>query len=114
MPDLEAVGELQKLDEVQAARSVDPGNWWRKPESLDLQPAYWVDPEPTFQGMLSSDRILAYHYAVGRFIRPLQTKNLKPASYELTLGPTYLLNGKPGLLDAGANKQLEIPPNSIV
>lgn len=105
---------LKALDSSEASTWPDPGTWWTRPQQLDLTSAYWRDPEPTFQGMLSSDRILAYHYAVGRFIRPLQAKHLKPASYELTLGPTYLLNGKPGVLDAGQNKQLTIPPNSIV
>lgn len=62
--------------------------------------------------MISSDRILAYHYKVGRMIRPLQLANLKPASYELTLGPLYVMNGRQGTLSEDKRK-LIIKPNSI-
>jgi deoxycytidine triphosphate deaminase len=105
---------LRELDKAEAAVFPDPDNWWKPPTHDDLKPAYWIDPEPTFQGMLSSDRIAAYHYAVGRMIRPFQEQCLKPASYELTLGPLYLINGEKKTLDGDERRKVRIPPNSIV
>jgi deoxycytidine triphosphate deaminase len=113
-PEQAEIDRLHALDEAEAALTPDPDQWWRPPDHDGLKPAYWIDPEPGFQGMLSSDRILAYHYAVGRMIRPFREKQLKPASYELSLGPLYLMDGEMKTLDGETNKSVKIPPNSIV
>ena len=78
-----------------------------------LKEAYWVDPMPDWQGMLSSDLIAYYDEQVGGMIGPWNDDLLKPASYELTLGPTCLVDGKPRTLEED-DPWLEIPYNSIV
>src|SRR4051794_38159278 len=76
---------------------VDPSTYWRRDETWSPPKAYWVDPHPEYMGMLSSDLILEYNAALGgRMIDPLQVAHLKPAAYELTLGPLYYVNGKHG------------------
>jgi len=62
--------------------------------------------------VLTADRIRAYHYKVGRMIRPFQEQHLNPASYDLTLGPRCLVDGEEQLLNAW-NPVLRIPPGSI-
>lgn len=105
--------ELERLDRDEAAGPIDLATWEQEPSDEQLTESFWQDPEPDFQGMLSADRIRAYHYAVGRMIRPFQEERLKPASYELTLGPRWLLNGEVRYLTP-EQPLLEIPPNSIV
>jgi deoxycytidine triphosphate deaminase len=107
-----SIDELRGLDEAEAAQTPTYPAWWQRPDEDTLTEWYWSDPEPGFQGMISSDRILAYHYKVGRMIRPFQETNLKPASYELTLGPLYVMNGKRGIL-SDTKRRLTIEPNSI-
>jgi deoxycytidine triphosphate deaminase len=72
----------------------------------------WLDPCPTVNGMLASDWIemLAVKASM---IEPFCRDNLRPASYELTLGPEYQLDGENGTLDDTKNPKLTIPPNSI-
>jgi deoxycytidine triphosphate deaminase len=105
--------ELKTLDTEQAAAVPRHPEWAQPPPDNTLTSAYWLDPEPTFQGMLASDRILAYHYKIGRMIRPLQMQHLKPASYELTLGPLCLVEGVERILTE-TDRILTIQPNSIV
>jgi deoxycytidine triphosphate deaminase len=104
---------LERLDREEAAAPVDAGSWDKPPENEELTEPYWKDPEPDFQGMLSADRIRGYHYGVGRMIRPFQEDKLKPAAYELTLGPRCIVEGKTRTLTP-EDPLLEIPPNSIV
>ena len=90
---------------------VNPGTYWKKPDRLVLRREYWEDPEPRVCGILSADRI-QYYSKLLRMIEPFHEENLKPASYSLTLGPLYQIEGKDGVL-RGKNPILEIPPNSI-
>ena len=117
MPDLPAGPlsreQMEELDTLEAAAPIDPGRWDLPPADERLTSAFWEDPEPDFQGMLSADRIRAYHYAVGRMIRPFQEDDLKPAAYELTLGPRWLIEGETRCL-SDEQPLLVIPPNSIV
>lgn len=105
--------QLEALDTAEAAAPTDPGRWDLPPADERLTPYFWRDPEPNFQGMLSADRIRAYHYAVGRMIRPFQEEHLKPAAYELTLGPRWVIEGETRYL-TDEQPVLTIPPNSIV
>jgi deoxycytidine triphosphate deaminase len=86
-------------------------SYW--PEPGPLTPAYWDDPCPAWQGMLSSDLIGFYNDEVGGMIGPWEDERLKPASYELTLGPNCLVNGEIRVL-SDDDPWLEIPYNSIV
>jgi deoxycytidine triphosphate deaminase len=63
--------------------------------------------------MLSSDLIAFYNDAVGGMIGPWHDALLKPAAYELTLGPNCLVNGDIRVL-SDDDPWLEIPNNSIV
>jgi deoxycytidine triphosphate deaminase len=108
-----ARAQLEALDRDEAKAPIDPNTWDLPPEDGDMPPAFWDDPEPGFHGMLSADRIRAYHYAAGRIIRPFQEENLKPASYELTLGPRYVVNGEVRTLSDDF-PTLTIEANSIV
>lgn len=87
------------------------GKYW--PEPPELTKAYWDDPCPNWQGMLSSDLIAFYNDAVGGMIAPWDPGLLKPAAYELTLGPNCVVNGKIRVL-SDDDPWLEIPNNSIV
>jgi deoxycytidine triphosphate deaminase len=93
-------------------REYDPYNYWRKPAEKGLTQAFWDDPQPELQGMLTSDHIRSYHELVGRMIRPFDKRRLKTTSYELTLGSRCLVEGKERFLTE-ADPWLEIPPNSI-
>jgi deoxycytidine triphosphate deaminase len=96
-------------------REHDPLHYWEDPggfEAKGLTDAYWNDPWPELQGMLTSEHIRAYHDAVGRMIRPFDSPRLKTASYELTLGARYLVENKEGLLSP-AEPRLRLPPNSL-
>ena len=86
--------------------------YWEKPSGLPDSPADWIDPEPDLRGMLSADRIQQYVDLV-RLIDPFDPKNLKPASYKLTLGPNYQFAGVNGVL-TDDDPSLVIPANSIV
>jgi deoxycytidine triphosphate deaminase len=87
--------------------------YWEKPPALGLTAAYWSDPWPGLQGMLNAETIVRYHEAIGEMIRPFNPKLLKPASYELTLGPRCLVEGKDKILTERM-PHLVIPQNSIV
>ena len=92
----------------------EPGAWDWRAEEWSPPTTYWVDPYPEFMGMLSSDLIIAYNEALdGRLILPFSEENLKPAAYEMTLGPLYYLNGEQGRLTE-ERPWLSITPNSIV
>lgn len=93
-------------------RAANPFEYWRKPDEKGLTPAYWDDPKPEWQGMLTSEHIRFYDEAVGGMIRPFEERRLRPASYEMTLGARCVVEGKDVLLDEG-NPWLEIPQNSI-
>lgn len=75
-------------------------------------PADWIDPDPDTRGMLSADRIQFYVDEV-HLIDPFDPENLKPASYGLTLGPSYQHEGTLYQLTP-LEPTLVIPPNSIV
>ena len=99
------------------ANALDPTTYWTRPSAaeLGLKAAYWSDPLPSVQGMLSSDFIAFYNNAIGDFgmISPFNLANLKAAAYELTLGPFCLIDGKTHTL-TDDQPWLEIPQNSIV
>lgn len=95
-------------------RDPDPAAFWHAPAGdLKLTKAYWQDPAPTASGLLSSDFIRLYQYAVGGMIRPFNEARLRPAGYELTLGPIAWYDGEQVLLSE-KKPDLAIPPNSIV
>jgi deoxycytidine triphosphate deaminase len=88
-------------------------SYWEKPADLKLTTAYWNDPWPELQGMLNAETIVRYHEEIGEMIRPFKADLLKPASYELTLGPRCLVEGKEKILTERM-PHLVIPQNSIV
>ncbi len=88
-------------------------SYWERPTDLGLTAAYWDDPWPELQGMLNSETIVRYHEKIGEMIRPFDLELLKPASYELTLGPRCLVEGKEKILTERM-PHLVIPQNSIV
>jgi deoxycytidine triphosphate deaminase len=63
--------------------------------------------------MLSSDLIAYYSEQVGGMIGPWSDDLLKPAAYELTLGPTFVMEGRIERLTED-RPWLQIPSNSIV
>src|SRR5258708_4723529 len=76
-----------------------PDAYWRAPTSPDPKdPIYfWKDLDESTRGeakrgMLSSDQIKSYANEL-RMIEPFHEDQLKPASYDLTLGPLYQING---------------------
>lgn len=73
-----------------------------------------IDPEPDVRGVLLSDRIESYVRNLNLLIdgSNFKTSNLKPASYLLTLGREYYLNGE--FLEVGWDGFIVIPPNSFV
>jgi deoxycytidine triphosphate deaminase len=88
-------------------------DYWRAPPDRGLTDKYWNDPWPGQQGMLNAEAIVRYHEAVGEMIRPFDPRLLRPASYELTLGPTCMIEGKEKVLTERM-PHLVIPQNSIV
>jgi deoxycytidine triphosphate deaminase len=91
-----------------------PGReYWREPTDRPLTRAYWEDPLPEWQGMLSSDLIAYYDDQIGGMIGPWTDAQLKPAGYELTLGEMCLVQGERKILTPD-DPWVEIPPNSIV
>lgn len=96
-------------------REYDPKAYWQDPGDFSakgLTPAYWNDPFPDLQGMLTSEHIRRYHEQVGRMIRPFDPGLLKTASYELTLGTQHLIEGEDRVLSEDDPK-LRLPPNSL-
>jgi deoxycytidine triphosphate deaminase len=104
----------QADDKDAGLRASDPYEYWRQPPGgSGVTRSYWVDPQPDWQGMLTSEHIRFYHEVVGGMIRPFNRELLKPASYELTLGARYMSEGADRVLDE-EDPRLVIPPNSIV
>ncbi len=69
-------------------------DWWAEPADLDLPRSYYSDPtrgQPG--GVLGGDRIRLLCAAFG-MIRPYDDRNLKPASYGLTLGTHAEVDGE--------------------
>lgn len=91
---------------------LDANNYWREPDPLPESVHFWEDLDSAQKGMVSSDQIRAYVDEL-QLIHPFDEAQLKPASYDLTLGPLYQFNGRNRVLTS-ANPVLEIPPNSIV
>lgn len=91
---------------------LDPNTYWAAPEPLPESVSYWRDLDPPYRGMLSSEQIRRYAQEL-QMIHPFNENQLKPASYELTLGPLYQLDGRDEVLTK-SRPVLEIPPNSIV
>jgi len=88
-------------------------NWegrWQEPPDPPPQ-GHWIDPHRDSQGILAADEIRFYAESVN-MIFPFDKKWLKPAGYELTLGPRYQIEGKDGFL-TDQDPILVIPPNSI-
>jgi deoxycytidine triphosphate deaminase len=97
---------------------------WPEPPDKHLTPAYWHDPWPKLQGMLTAEYIVKYHERIGGappdapggdergMIRPLQSHLLKPAGYELTLGARCLVQGEEVLLSE-REPALRIPKNAV-
>ncbi|HEX6781409.1 MAG TPA: hypothetical protein VF125_05195 [Solirubrobacterales bacterium] len=104
--------ELEQKDREEAELLPSDDAWSERIDAPDLTPKFWEDPEPRCTGLLSADRIRNYHYAIGRMIRPFQEANLNAASYDLTLGPRYVLDGEEATFDA-KRRVLRIPPGSI-
>jgi deoxycytidine triphosphate deaminase len=75
-------------------------------------PADWLDPDPDTRGMLLADRI-QFYAKEARMIYPFYPEELKPASYKLHLGPSYLIGDEMHHLTP-LNPTLRIPSNSIV
>lgn len=92
--------------------SLDPATYWQTPDPPLWFKEDWLDPEPEIRGMLSADRI-RYYVDLVKMIEPFKEGKLKPASYGLTLGPMFQINGKDGTLTP-EKPVLEIPRNSIV
>jgi len=88
-------------------------DYWRAPTEPGLRSEYWNDPWPELQGMLNAEAITRYHEAVGGMIRPFDHSLLKPASYELTLGPRCMIEGREKVLTERM-PHLVVPQNSIV
>jgi deoxycytidine triphosphate deaminase len=90
---------------------VDAAKYWKKPKSAGARNLF-VDPiAPAQPGLLAADRIRAYALTVG-MIDPFCEDNLKPASYSLTLGPIYQVEGVDGILTV-QKPTLTIPPNAM-
>lgn len=90
---------------------LNPATYWKDP-LLPPKREDWVDPDPDTRGMLSADRIQFYVDKV-RLIDPFNVENLKPASYALSLGPSYQHEGTLHQLTS-LQPTLVIPENSIV
>lgn len=88
----------------------EPVSYWRNP-GKPLDKIHWINPKKGISGLLSSDLIQFYVEKAG-MIDPFRPENLKPASYSLTLGPIYQVEGKDGLLTPD-NQTLTIPPNEL-
>ncbi len=98
--------------------------FWTEPPDKRLTPAYWLDPWPGLQGMLTAEYIVKYHEEIGGappddpdgyergMIRPLESRWLKPAGYELTLGARCLVQGEERVLSE-REPALRIPKNAI-
>lgn len=71
----------------------------------------WIDPEPDSKGLLLSDRIVYYVKRV-KLIEPFDPKYLRPASYTLRAGATYILNNREGNL--AIEGSVSIPPNGLI
>ncbi len=67
------------------------------------------DSHPEKTGVLLSDEI-EFYVRQGQLIDPFNKKNLKPASYKLTVGDEVVVGGKPyHLSDCWPNNSLSIP-----
>jgi deoxycytidine triphosphate deaminase len=104
--------KLEKLDRSEAAKLPHDHEWPPPIDDPRLTDYFWRDPEPDCTGVLSGDRIRAYQYATGRMIRPFQEQHLNAASYDLTLGPRCVIDGKEVILDSN-RRVVDIPPSSI-
>jgi len=103
---------LMDLDREEAKSKPRDHEWPPEIDDPKLTKRFWEDPEPDNTAVLTADLIRDYHYTVGRMIRPFQEKHLNPASYDLTLGPRCLVDGKEVILDE-RNPIVRIPPGSI-
>ena len=104
--------ELEQLDQAEAANPPLDHAWPPKVDDPKVTESFWRDPDPGNTAVLTADLIYEYNYEVGRMIRPFQTRHLNSASYDLTLGPRCLLDGKEQKLSE-RKPILRIPPGSI-
>jgi deoxycytidine triphosphate deaminase len=88
----------------------DPNRYWTKPVE-DLPREYWIAGNDHRPGLLSADRIRYYALKLG-MIDPYCDANLKPASYSLTLGPLFQVEGENGVLTPDS-PTITIPPNNM-
>ncbi len=92
-------------DEYQLRREREIG---RLRKLWDRQPK--TEGEFIFQGVLLSDAIEQCVTSFG-LITPFDKDNLKPASYKLTVGDEYAIDGKiEPLVDESGRNKLFIPP----
>jgi deoxycytidine triphosphate deaminase len=89
---------------------IDATTYWKRPKD-DLGQDYWIDPFAKRPGLLAADRIRRYALDL-KMIDPFCEKNLKPASYSLTLGPLVQVEGADDLLTV-ERPTLKIPPNAM-
>ncbi len=108
--------QLEERDAEESSRVPEDHLWSeaipRAQLERELTATFWRDPEPQVVGVLTADRIRAYNYATGRMIRPFQDRHLNAASYDLTLGPRFILDGEEKTFDV-KRRMLRIPPGSI-
>ena len=82
-------------------------------DRLRAFPALEKDDHPEKSGVLLSDEI-SFYVEKGRLIEPFDKENLKPASYELTVGDEAMLGGEYySLGDKGGDSELKIPPFEV-
>ena len=92
------------------AEDIQRASEYWKEQGRELDRDYVVEPQPQ-PGLLSADRIREYCRRF-QMIDPFTENNLKPASYSLTLGPIYQVEGQDGTLTR-RSPTLTIPPNAM-
>ena len=76
-------------------------------------PEITTDDQPNISGILSADLIQEYARR-HKLIEPFKLENLKPASYELTLGDEFCLGGKYRTLgEQTGSRELSIQPFEV-
>jgi deoxycytidine triphosphate deaminase len=121
---LNSVPTRRSAGDIQMGAEWPESEFWSEPSDKHLTPAYWLDPWPQLHGMLTAEYIVKYHEQIGGgppddpdgyergMIRPLESRWLKPAGYELTLGARCLVQGQERLLSE-REPALRIPKNAI-
>ena len=95
--------------------ATDPVESAREAERNRLKefPEITTDDQPTISGILSAD-LIQEDARRHKLIEPFKLENLKPASYELTLGDEYCLGGKYRTLgEQTGSRELSIQPFEV-